>query len=235
MEESLYSSHLYLSPMKIKATIAGPRVQGVGYRPFLAAKAIECELDGLEISNVGDDRVVVLAEGAKGSIKLFMDGIMGERPSDAKVGKIREEEYSGPVSPIEKTTSGLTFHQLNTVIKVGREMLGKQYIAIEKQDLMLGKQDIAIEKQDQMLGKQDQMIGKQDQMIGKQDQMIGKQDVMIEKQDQTIEKLDEGLKILREGLTLMGKVHDEVIDLRHKYEELRKEVDLIKEKVYAPA
>jgi len=61
--------------MKLKITITGPKVQGVGYRSFLAEMAIRVSLHGFEVYNEDDNTVVALIEGDERKTKRFLDSI----------------------------------------------------------------------------------------------------------------------------------------------------------------
>jgi acylphosphatase len=133
--------------MKIKMTISGSKVHGVGYRPWLADVAIGCELSGFQASNRienGNPVVMVLAEGDEGSVSYFEDLVRSSKPELAVVDTIEVSEFSGKVIPLKKYAAINTSAQLNKAIPL---LLGMN----NKMDRMLGKQDQMLEKQDQML------------------------------------------------------------------------------------
>ena len=64
--------------MKLKITIAGPKVHDVGYRVFLLKQAMNTALPGLSTYNwdeSGQQEVIALVEGDKARIKAFLKAI----------------------------------------------------------------------------------------------------------------------------------------------------------------
>jgi len=167
--------------MKIKMTISGSKVHGVGYRPWLTDVAIGCGLCGFQASNrieMGNPAVIVLAEGDEGSVLYFEDLVRSNKPELALVDTIEVSEFSGKVISLEKYAAINTSAQLNKAIPL---LLGMN----NKMDQMLEKQDETVAEVRGLNKKMDQMLGKQDQMLGKQVQMLEKQDKMLVKQDET--------------------------------------------------
>jgi len=158
--------------MKQKILIAGPKVHGVGYRPFLIALADEFEIGKFSVHNSEEDgKQIVIARADAEDVKLgaFIDAVRARKPKKADVSGIRNELFEGHVPSIVRTSMLSMSSQLAKGIDAIESINGKM-------DLMLNKQDLTIGKLDQMLDKQDQMLDKQDQMLDKQDQMLDKQD-----------------------------------------------------------
>jgi acylphosphatase len=110
--------------MKIKIKIAGCKVHGVGYRPWLTDTAIDAGLHGFYASNRtegGNSVVVVLAEGDEESLSFFED-------------RIETEDYTGEVMLLVSYAAINTSAQLNKAIPL---LLGMN----NKMDQMLDKQD----------------------------------------------------------------------------------------------
>ena len=78
-----------IKKMKLKITIAGPKVHDVGYRVFLLKHAMNMALPGLSTYNweeSGQQQVVALVEGDEARIEAFLKMI-------EKIGR------SSPLSP----------------------------------------------------------------------------------------------------------------------------------------
>lgn len=101
--------------MKLKITITGPKVQGVGYRPFLAELAMRLAPRGFEVYNE-DDKVVALIETDKKRIDNFVDAVSKERPELAEVDEVVSEEFTGDVMPLWQSVSIATATQMNRAI-----------------------------------------------------------------------------------------------------------------------
>ena len=77
-----------------KKIIVRGRVQGIGYRPFVAEKAEELNIRGW-VRNIAGV-VEILAEGASSQIVLFEEALVNEAPFGSIVTSI-EAEYSAEV------------------------------------------------------------------------------------------------------------------------------------------
>ena len=104
--------------MKLKITITGPKVQGIGYRPYLGELAMRLALRGFEVFNEGDNAVVVLLESDDKRVKEFFKRATLERPSIALVDTVNSEEYTGDVMPLWQFASINTATQLNKAIPI---------------------------------------------------------------------------------------------------------------------
>jgi len=102
--------------MKLKITITGPKVQGVGYRPYLGEVAMRLALRGFEVYN-DDNAVVVLLEGDE-RVKKFLTIVSEERPLLAEVDEVVSEEYTGDVMPLWQFASINTATQMNKAIPI---------------------------------------------------------------------------------------------------------------------
>jgi acylphosphatase len=176
--------------MKIKMTIFGSKVHGVGYRPWLTDEAIGCGLCGFQASNRienGNPVVKVLAEGDEGSVSYFEDLVRSNKPELALVDTIEVSEFSGKVMSLEKYAAINTSAQLNKAIP-----------------LLLGMNN----KMDQMLGKQDQMLGKQDQMLVKQDETIGeirdlRDDLVYHSNTDRLMRMEKDIRVIKNKIGIM--------------------------------
>ena len=150
--------------MKRKIQIFGPKVHGIGYRPWLTDAAIDAGLNGFFASNRMDDKiqyVLVLAEGDEDSVAYLEKFVRENMPQLAKIDRIDTESFTGSVMPLDKYAAINTSSQMNKAIP-----------------LLLS-----------MDGKLDSVNGKLDSMNGKLDSMNGKMDGMLEKQDETISEI----------------------------------------------
>ncbi|VVB62564.1 Acylphosphatase [uncultured archaeon] len=108
--------------MKLKITITGPKVQGVGYRPYLAELAMRLALRGFEVYNEGDDAVVALLESDDLRVKEFFKLATLERPSLALVDNVKSEDFTGDVMPLWQFASINSATQMNREIPILLEM-----------------------------------------------------------------------------------------------------------------
>lgn len=138
--------------MKQKIVIAGPKVHGVGYRPFLIALADEFEIGKFSVHNSEEDgKQIVIARADAEDVKLgaFIDAVRARKPKKADVSGIRNELFEGHVPSIVRTSMLSMSSQLAKGIDAIESINGKM-------DLMLNKQDLTTGKLDQMLDKQDE-------------------------------------------------------------------------------
>lgn len=107
--------------MKLKVTITGPKVQGVGFRPFLTEMAMSLALRGFEVFNERG-AVVALLESDDQRVKEFFKSATIERPSLALVDRVVSEEYAGEVMPLWQFASINSATQMNRAIPILLEM-----------------------------------------------------------------------------------------------------------------
>jgi acylphosphatase len=208
--------------MKIKAEIAGGRVNNVGYRALLLEAAEEMGLEGFAARNFKREKlqvIEVLVEGDQSQVMHFREILGLERPAKAEVSSIEFRDYDGPVEPIGRYSQRFTGAQL-------RKGIATLASIDEKQDRMLEKQEETIAILKGVKDDTSAIREKQDQMLEKQDQMLEKQDRMLEKQDESVELL-KGVKddtsAIRDGL---GRSASSTLE--EKYERLSREVADIK-------
>jgi hydrogenase maturation factor HypF (carbamoyltransferase family) len=103
--------------MKLKVTITGPKVQGVGYRPYLAELGMRLALRGFEVFNEGET-VVALLESDDQRVKEFFKLATLDRPSLALVNSVKSEEYAGDVMPLWQFASINTATQMNKAVPI---------------------------------------------------------------------------------------------------------------------
>ena len=125
--------------MKQKIVIAGPKVQGVGYRPFLIALADEFEIGKFSVHNSEEDGkqiVIAKADAEDAQLGAFIDAVRARKPKKADVSGIRNEPFEGRVPSIVRTS----------ILSMNSQLLGHRAIESinEKMDLMLNKQDLTI-------------------------------------------------------------------------------------------
>ena len=133
--------------MKRKIQIFGPKVHGVGYRPWLTDAAIDAGLNGFFASNRMDDKiqyVLVMAEGDEDSVAYLERFVRENMPQLAKVDRIDTESFTGSVMPLDKYAAINTSSQMNKAIPLLLSMDGKLDSVNGKLDGMLEKQDETI-------------------------------------------------------------------------------------------
>ena len=105
--------------MKLKVKITGPKVHGVGYRPYLTELAMRLALRGFEVYNDDDDGqqvVIALVEGDEQRIAKFYNSAMKERPQLATVDNVKSEDFADDISPLWQFASINTASQMNKAI-----------------------------------------------------------------------------------------------------------------------
>lgn len=102
--------------MKVKISITGSKVQGVGYRPFLTEAAMRLALRGFEVFNEGQKSVMALLESDDTRVKEFFVFATTERPPLALVDNVKSEEYAGDVMPLWQFASINTATQMNKAL-----------------------------------------------------------------------------------------------------------------------
>ena len=140
--------------MKRKIQIFGPKVHGIGYRPWLTDAAIDAGLNGFFASNRMDDKiqyVLVLAEGDEDSVAYLEKFVRENMPQLAKVDRIDTESFTGSVMPLDKYAAINTSSQMNKAIPLLLSMDGKLDSVNGKLDSMNGKMDGMLEKQDETI------------------------------------------------------------------------------------
>ena len=140
--------------MKRKIQIFGPKVHGVGYRPWLTDAAIDAGLNGFFASNRMDDKiqyVLVLAEGDEDSVAYLEKFVRENMPQLAKVDSIDTESFTGSVMPLDKYAAINTSSQMNKAIPLLLSMDGKLDSVNGKLDSVNGKMDGMLEKQDETI------------------------------------------------------------------------------------
>lgn len=93
--------------MKQKLVIAGPKVHGVGYRPFLIALADEFDISKFSVHNSEEDGkqiVVAKADAEDAQLGAFIDAVRGRKPKNADVSGISSEPFEGSVRSIVRTS-----------------------------------------------------------------------------------------------------------------------------------
>jgi len=167
--------------IKKKIIIKGPKVQDVGYRPFLLNIADSEDIPRFDARNKngvdedGDQIVEILIGGDLEAVDRFIEfiklGVIVEnkdnRPEKANVKSVDvvDNDYKGNIRTTESFSRWLSNNQLYKMTSIGGEMLYTQGV-------MVGKMDTMLEKQDMMLGKQDETIQEIKKVAVKQDETI---------------------------------------------------------------
>jgi hydrogenase maturation factor HypF (carbamoyltransferase family) len=105
--------------MKLKVKITGPKVHGVGYRPYLTELAMRLALRGFEVYNddeEGQQVVIVLVESDEQRIAKFYNSAVKERPQLAIVDNVKSENFSDEITPLWQFASINTATQMNKAI-----------------------------------------------------------------------------------------------------------------------
>ncbi len=197
--------------MKIKMTISGSKVHGVGYRPWLTDVATDCGLSGFQAINRienGKSVVIVLAEGDEESISYFDKLVRSNKPELAVVDDIEVSEFSGNVISLEKYAAINTSAQLNKAIPLLLGMNNKMDQMLNKQDQMLNKQDHMLEKQDETVAEVRGINKKMDQMLGKQDETTGeirdlRDDLVYHSNTDRLTRMEKDIRVIKNKIGIM--------------------------------
>jgi acylphosphatase len=190
--------------MKIKMTILGNKVHGVGYRPWLTDVAIGCGLCGFQASNRienGNPAVIVLAEGDEGSVSYFEDLVRSNKPELAVVDAILVSEFAGNVISLEKYAAINTSAQLNKAIPLLLGMNNKMDRMLEKQDETVAEFRGINKKMDQLLGKQDQMLVKQDETTGEIRDL--RDDLVYHSNTDRLTRMEKDIRVIKNKVGIM--------------------------------
>ena len=108
--------------MKLKVKITGPKVHGVGYRPYLTELAMRMAFRGFEVYNDDEDAgqaVIALVEGDEQRVRKLCNCIMMERPQLSIVDNVKSEDYSGDIY-------ATNFRHVQADVRTIKERLGMQ-------------------------------------------------------------------------------------------------------------
>jgi acylphosphatase len=197
--------------MKIKMTISGSKVHGVGYRPWLTDVATDCGLSGFQAINRidnGKSVVIVLAEGDDEGVSYFDKLVRSNKPELAVVDVIDVSEFSGNVISLEKYAAINTSMQLNKAIPLLLGMNNKMDHMLNKQDQMLNKQDQMLEKQDETVAEVRGINKKMDQMLGKQDETTGeirdlRDDLVYHSNTDRLMRMEKDIRVIKNKIGII--------------------------------
>jgi acylphosphatase len=122
--------------MDKRVIIEGARIHGVGFRPFLYAKARMLRLTGFAAENVflnGTEAIDVSFGGDEKAVREFLEYSRTARPQEAAVSRVREEEPPESILPIDEYDRILASEQQSKIVRTGLSMLKKHDQAIELQ------------------------------------------------------------------------------------------------------
>jgi hydrogenase maturation factor HypF (carbamoyltransferase family) len=123
--------------MKQKIVIAGPKVHGVGYRPFLIALADELEIGKFSVHNSEEDDkqiVVAKADAKDAQLGAFIDAVRARKPKKADVSGIRNEPFEGRVPSIVRTSILCMNSQFSRCIDAIESMNEKMDLRLKHED-----------------------------------------------------------------------------------------------------
>jgi acylphosphatase len=183
--------------MKIKMTISGSKVHGVGYRPWLTDMATDCGLSGFQAINRienGKSVVIVLAEGDEEGVSYFDKLVRLNKPELAVVDAIDVSEFSGNVISLEKYAAINTSMQLNKAIPL---LLGMN----NKMDQMLEKQDETVAEVRGINNKMDQMLGKQDETTGEIRDL--RDDLVYHSNTDRLTRMEKDIRVIKNKIGIM--------------------------------
>ena len=123
--------------MKLKITITGVKVHGVGYRVMFVNKALSLGVSNFNIfNNIIEDNqaVIVIIEGEPDVIEEFRAYVNTVKPDEAEADNISFEEYRNTVPPIERVMQSFQMEHWGKGIRILLKMLDKQDSMLDKQD-----------------------------------------------------------------------------------------------------
>jgi len=111
--------------MKLRITIAGPKVHNVGYRYFLMSRAMSFRIRRFEAHNIegnGEEEVLALVDGSEQEIEAFKALVEARRPERAEVSRVLVEDYDGEVMRVGEYAQFCTTVQMNKAIPLLLDM-----------------------------------------------------------------------------------------------------------------
>lgn len=119
-----------MNPSKIIAKtiiIEGDKVQNIGYRPFLFAKALRLRIPNFDVENIeenGKQKVIVSIKGEDKQISDFVAFVNTKRPENAEVDSILDDILIGDedVISIEEYGKILNVEQTNNIVQGGQKI-----------------------------------------------------------------------------------------------------------------
>lgn len=201
---------------KKKIVVKGPKVQNVGYRPFLLDMAYSESLPNFDAKNKrgidkdGNQTVEVLIGVDDEAVKMFIEFIKdGVKNSDNKPEKaiviyieVVDEDYKGNIRTTDSYSRWLANDQLSKMVGVGLNMLGKQDDTIKEVrngfDNMTKKQDETIKEIrngfDNMTNKQGETI---EEIGNMRDDLKSYFDSRITKLEKDVFQIKKKIKIIQ--------------------------------------
>ncbi len=205
--------------MKRAEIIIKGDVQSVGYRDVVKKISRKSNIKGY-VENLKQDDVKIVAEGEEENLNAFIGAVnIKKYPVNVESVEVNYKEATGEFEYFE-IKRGDPQDELGERMDLAGTML---YEINNNTKMML-------EKQDKMLEKQDKMLEKQDKMLEKQDKMLEKQDKMLEKQDTTVSILRD----IRRDTAYIPTVHEDIDDLKVKYERMDVNIGAIKSILKVP-
>jgi acylphosphatase len=195
--------------MDKSVVIIGSRVHGVGFRPFLLARARKLDLVRFEAENVfleGKQAISVSFGGDERDVAEFLEFCKKSHPHDAEVSGVSETIAPIRVLSIDAYDKILAAEQQSTMVRTGLTMIGLQKQMMGTQDKMLGLQEKSMGTQDKMLGLQEKSMGTQDKMLGLQEKSMGTQDKMLGLQEKSMGTQDKMLGLQEKSMGTQDKM-----------------------------
>jgi len=155
--------------MKLRITIAGPKVHDVGYRYFLMSMAMANRIRRFEAHNIegdAEEEVLAFVDGGDQEIQAFRRLVeMKRRPERAEVSKVVVEDYDGEVMTIGEYAHFCTTVQMNKAIPLLLSMNEKMDSVVDRQEKTILEIRGLSEKQDMTISEIKGLSEKQDMTI----------------------------------------------------------------------
>ena len=183
--------------MDKSVVIVGNCVHGVGFRPFLLAKARRLGLVRFEAENVlleGRQALSVSFGGDERDVAEFFDFCKKTHPHDADVSGVSETKAPARVLSIEVYDKILAAEQQSTMVRSGLTMIGLQGKTIGLQEKTLGLQEKTLGLQEKTLGLQEKTIEKLEEFHNDNVKRFDQADARYEKIAQNLERILEEMK-----------------------------------------
>jgi acylphosphatase len=224
--------------MDKSVVIIGSRVHGVGFRPFLLARARKLDLVRFEAENVfleGKQAISVSFGGDERDVAEFLEFCKKSHPHDAEVSGVSETIAPIRVLSIDAYDKILAAEQQSTMVRTGLTMIGLQKQMMGTQDKMLGLQEKSMGTQDKMLGLQEKSMGTQDKMLGLQEKSMGTQDKMLELQEKTLGLQEKTVRLQEKTIEKLEEFHKDNVkrfdQVDARYEKIAQNLERILEEM----
>jgi acylphosphatase len=227
--------------VKKRITIRGPRIFNVTYRLFLYEEASRLGLSLFDARNLVDRGIIeVLVGGDPESVREFIAYVKSQKPPQAEVEEVEEEDYVGHIKTIESFERGFMLSQQSKLANYGLIMLEKQEetISVIREESEKTREELGGIIREESQKTREELSGVIREESEKTREELG--GIIREESQKTrgelTSKLDEGFTELKEEHIKTRKLSKEIFyaevrELREEIRDLRTTVEEIRRKI----